>query len=216
MKSTLLTILCLLWAPVALGESGARGDACRVPTVAVVGAGATGLTTAYLLEQRGYRVTVFEKECEVGGFARTRFVEGKAFDLATMFVPGSSIAGHGVEPLLNELIQVSAEPLVPAVDFETLVATAEGNVVSELPLPVFAACSTPKAAAECARQLLHGFSLQSRYMQCLADGLDLVACGLVEPEHPDENLIEWGERHGISLFVQLLLYTADGLGATGT
>src|SRR5262249_47365777 len=45
------------------------------PKVAVIGAGATGLTAAYLLGEQGYdRVTVFEKDAEVGGFARTRVV----------------------------------------------------------------------------------------------------------------------------------------------
>ncbi len=37
--------------------------------IAIVGAGFTGLTAAYKLSQKGYEVTVFEKEKELGGLA---------------------------------------------------------------------------------------------------------------------------------------------------
>ena len=40
-------------------------------TVAVIGAGIMGLATAYYLTQKGYRVTVLEKEKEIGGMAVT-------------------------------------------------------------------------------------------------------------------------------------------------
>jgi hypothetical protein len=186
------------------------------PKVAVVGAGATGLTTAYLLGRQGYdRVTVFEKDAEVGGFARTRFVNGKPYDLATMFVPGSTIAGHGIEPLLAEMIQVSGEPLVPAVDFGSLIVTPQGNAYNERSLPILAACSTPAAVPACKQQLLDGLALQTKFMQCLSQGVDPIACGIADPANLDETVVEWGARNNVSLFVQLMLYTADGLGASG-
>ena len=40
-------------------------------TVAVIGAGIMGLATAYYLAKKGYKVTVFEKEKEIGGMAVT-------------------------------------------------------------------------------------------------------------------------------------------------
>ena len=183
------------------------------PKIAVVGAGASGLTTAYLLRQLGYdRVTVFEKDAEVGGFARTRFVDGKPYDLATMFVPGSTIAGAGVEPLLDEMVEVSGEPLVPAVDFGSLVVTPQGNRYSDVSLPILAACSTPEAVPGCKKQLLDGFALHTKFMQCFARGQDPYTCGVA---NLGENLVQWGERNHVQLYVQLMLYTADGLGAAG-
>jgi hypothetical protein len=183
------------------------------PKVAVIGAGATGLTSAYLLKQLGYKnVTVFEKDAEVGGFARTRFVDGKPYDLATMFVPGSTMAGHGIEPLLDEMIEVSGEPLVPAVDFGSLVVTDQGNRYSDVSLPVLAACSTPESIPACKKQLLDGFALNSKFAECWSRGQDPITCGVVIP---GENLIQWGERNSVQLYVRLMMYTADGLGASG-
>jgi hypothetical protein len=183
------------------------------PKIAVVGAGATGLTTAFLLKQLGYKdVTVFEKDSEVGGFARTRFVDGKAYDLATMFVPGSTMAGTGIQPLLDEMIEASGEPLVPAVDFGSLVVTEQGNSYSDVSLPVLAACSTPEAVAGCKKQLVDGYKLEAKFAECWSRGQDPITCGVVLP---GENLIQWGERNKVQLYVQLMAYTADGLGASG-
>jgi len=186
------------------------------PKIAVVGAGATGLTTAYVLGKRGYdRVTVFEKDGEVGGFARTRFVNGKPYDLATMFVPGSTIAGDGIEPLLKEMIQVAGEPLEPAVDFGSLLVTGQGNVYNDRSLPILAACNTPAAIASCKQQLFDGLALQTKFLGCQAKGTDPITCGIANPLNLSENINEWGARNNVTLFVQLMLYTADGLGATG-
>jgi hypothetical protein len=198
-------------------EVGGQPDSLRLclpkPKIAVVGAGAAGLTTAYMLKQLGYDdVTVFEKDSEVGGFARTRFIDGKPYDLATMFVPGSTMSGAGIEPLLDEMIETSGEPLVPAVDFGALVVTPQGNVYSDRSLPILAACSTPEAVAGCKQQLLDGFALHTRFMQCLAQGQTPVACGIA---NEGETLVPWAARNNITLYVQLMLYTADGLGATG-
>ncbi len=41
------------------------------PTIAIIGAGLTGLTAAYRLSQRGYAVKVFEQSPQTGGAIRT-------------------------------------------------------------------------------------------------------------------------------------------------
>ena len=41
------------------------------PTIAIIGAGLTGLTAAYRLSQRGYAVEVFEQSPQTGGAIRT-------------------------------------------------------------------------------------------------------------------------------------------------
>jgi oxygen-dependent protoporphyrinogen oxidase len=48
--------------------------------IVVLGAGISGLTTAYLLKQKGHDVTLFEKKSEVGGFIETSYENGFLFD----------------------------------------------------------------------------------------------------------------------------------------
>ena len=50
-------------------------------SVAVIGAGISGLTCAYELQEAGFDVTVFEKEDFVGGRMSTRMVDGFPFDI---------------------------------------------------------------------------------------------------------------------------------------
>jgi protoporphyrinogen oxidase len=47
----------------------------------VIGAGPAGLTAAYLLSRRGYRVTVLEADQIVGGISRTAQYKGFRFDI---------------------------------------------------------------------------------------------------------------------------------------
>ncbi len=187
-------------------ESLAPGAAPE-PRIAVVGAGATGLTTAYLLGRRGYRdVTVFEASERVGGVARTETVEGQVWDLSTMFVPGASIAGDGVEPLLAEMIEVSGERLVPGVDFDTLHLPERRPD----PLPALLAGTPPDAIAE---QLLGGLGLMARYAACLEADVGCSACGVCSATHPGESIRAWGTRQGVPAFAALLTTATDGLGA---
>lgn len=48
--------------------------------IVVIGAGISGLATAYLLKQKGHDVTVLEKKNEVGGSIETSFENGFLFD----------------------------------------------------------------------------------------------------------------------------------------
>lgn len=57
--------------------------------VAIVGAGFSGLVTAYLLESKGHRVTVFEKEALPGGHCNTLLWKDNPLELGTVFcIPG--------------------------------------------------------------------------------------------------------------------------------
>lgn len=48
--------------------------------IAVLGAGISGLSAARLLKDKGFDVTVFEKEKTIGGLARSRFTDGILYD----------------------------------------------------------------------------------------------------------------------------------------
>lgn len=55
--------------------------------IAVVGAGPAGLTAAWTLRELGYdRVTVFEREAEVGGKVRSVTVDGQSYELGAYVV----------------------------------------------------------------------------------------------------------------------------------
>jgi predicted NAD/FAD-dependent oxidoreductase/acyl carrier protein len=68
-------------APLAGDADEPKAAAPAGLRVAVIGAGASGLTAARKLEQLGHRVTVLEAAEEVAGKCRSIEVDGRAFDL---------------------------------------------------------------------------------------------------------------------------------------
>lgn len=78
--------------------------------VAVIGAGASGLTAAYELSRRGLRVEVFEQRDEIGGLARSMTVNGSSVDRYYHFVCGGD---HHLRDLLPELGLVERLRWVP-------------------------------------------------------------------------------------------------------
>jgi oxygen-dependent protoporphyrinogen oxidase len=65
--------------------------------IVVLGAGISGLTTAYLLSKKGFDVTILEKKNEVGGSVDTFFENGYLFDRG----PNS---GLETTPVLSQLV----------------------------------------------------------------------------------------------------------------
>jgi protoporphyrinogen oxidase len=66
--------------------------------VAVVGAGASGLTAAYYLEKQGHKVTIFEKEDRVGGKVQSIEFNGKAIELGALIItPGYHVINQLAE-----------------------------------------------------------------------------------------------------------------------
>lgn len=49
--------------------------------VAIIGAGISGLTTAHLLEDKGFSTTIFEKESQPGGLIRCKRINGSLFHI---------------------------------------------------------------------------------------------------------------------------------------
>ncbi len=67
-------------------------------SIAIIGAGITGLTAAYRLTQRGHRVRVFEASDRVGGAIRTEHSDGWLIEAG----PNTILAG---DPALSALIE---------------------------------------------------------------------------------------------------------------
>ncbi len=49
--------------------------------VAIIGAGISGLTTAHMLKEKGFSITIFEKESQPGGLIRCKRVNGSLFHI---------------------------------------------------------------------------------------------------------------------------------------
>lgn len=174
--------------------------------IAIIGGGASGLTTAYLLQKYGFqRVTVFERSKFVGGVAETVEFEGEKYDMSTMFVPGGSIEGDGIQRLVQEMIHVSREPLIPAVGFDAMSSSGELSPLNEE--------LTQYTHLELKRQLLEGLGLMTKYASCFSRQIDGVTCGVISAENPYESILEWGERSQVPAFAHMITYTSDALGA---
>lgn len=74
------------------------------PSIAILGAGITGLTATYRLSQRGHRVRLFEASERVGGAIRTEIDDGGWLIEAG---PNSMLANEPLAALLDELDLVS-------------------------------------------------------------------------------------------------------------
>ena len=193
-----------------LTTAAAAQETTTTPRIAVLGGGASGLSAAHVLRKQGYSsVQVFEKEELVGGVADTFSVEGNFYDLATMFVPGGSLGGAGIEPTLQELIDLSGEKLVPAVDFDRLQPLPAELQLTALPEPLRNKYEDVNILME---QLYTGLLLGSQYLACVVEtGQSCTECGVCQSE--DETLLAWAERNQIPAYGDLQIHTFDYLGA---
>jgi len=64
-----------------------------MPSVAIIGAGCSGLAAAHELRDAGYVVTIFEQSQEVGGRAASRDLQGFIYDYGAQYIKsGSSVS----------------------------------------------------------------------------------------------------------------------------
>jgi renalase len=61
-----------------------------MPSIAIIGAGCSGLAAAHVLQEAGYTVTLFEKSDDVGGRATTGKRGGFIYDYGAQYIKGSS------------------------------------------------------------------------------------------------------------------------------
>ena len=74
------------------------GGGQRKTKIVIIGAGISGLTTAYLLNKSGFDITVLEKKNEPGGSIETAFEKGFLFDKG----PNSALETH---PLIGQIVE---------------------------------------------------------------------------------------------------------------
>lgn len=60
------------------------------PSIAIIGAGCSGLAAAHSLRDAGYQVTLFEQNSRPGGRATTRQRDGFIFDSGAQYIKGST------------------------------------------------------------------------------------------------------------------------------
>lgn len=61
-----------------------------MPSVAIIGAGVSGLAAAHVLQDAGHTVTLFEKTSSVGGRATTRQRNGFTYDCGAQYIKGGN------------------------------------------------------------------------------------------------------------------------------
>lgn len=158
----------------------------------------------YKTEAKGYDVTILENADSVGGFARTEKINGKNYDMATMFVPGCSIAGAGIEPTLEEMIAVSKEKLSPAIGFYTL--DTQDQHLDLIPEPL-----QGYAPEDLVSQVLTGLGYSTQLFLCLVDPSKCASCEVCGDA--GLNLLEWANQWNLPAYGSLIAHTFDGLGA---
>ena len=80
-----------------------------MPSIAIIGAGCSGLAAAHELRDAGYTVTIFERIQEVGGRVATREQQGFIYDYGAQYIkPGSPISISMITKRfhLNDLIDI--------------------------------------------------------------------------------------------------------------
>src|SRR6266550_6729743 len=67
-----------------------RGRSRKMPSIAIIGSGCSGLAAAHELLNAGYAVTIFEQNQEVGGRAATREQQGFTYDYGAQYIKRGS------------------------------------------------------------------------------------------------------------------------------
>src|SRR5436305_378222 len=81
-----------------------------MPSIAIIGAGCSGLAAAHELHDVGYAVTIFEQNQEVGGRAATREQQGFIYDYGAQYIKrGSPISANLITERFNfaDLIDIA-------------------------------------------------------------------------------------------------------------
>jgi len=179
-------------------EGTLRPDA----SVAIVGAGPSGVFTAMELQRLGYeRVALFDGNAHVGGIAQAAELPEMRVDHSVTLVPPIGLDHPGVNPPLKALLDECEIELRPY--GEPRFFDPDTGKVGRLP-PVVADYSQVVLLGE----IVRGFGLL--YAMKDAEGVaGLIDAGIVRP---GETLAEWGERNDVAGFTRLMAYFFDAFG----
>lgn len=166
------------------------------PRIAIVGAGAAGLTAAWSLKKRGYTdVTLFERRDRVGGKCLTVDIDNRNYEL------GAVIVGRTTYTIVNRLIEEFGLNLTP-MEKTVLLDSKRGGPVGKLGL-VF-------------NFLLKYRGPLKRFLREVDAGPAFSEPGFMgfNPEQFGYTFAEWAKREKIEPLVELFapIYTGFGYG----
>ncbi len=164
--------------------------------IAIIGAGAAGLTAAWKLKKQGHTsVTLFEKAQRVGGKCLTVSIDDRNYEL------GAVIVGRTTYEVVNTLIEEFGLNLTPLKKTK-LLDTRRGGPVSGFGLAI--------------NFLLKYRSPLKRFLKELQGIPSFSEPGFLgfDPEHFGHTFTEWAKREGVEPLTELFapIYTGFGYG----
>lgn len=178
--------------------------------VAIIGGGAAGSTAAWFLSGGGFTdITLYEKQEKVGGLAETRMIGGLPYDLATMWIPESTIMGPGIHPELKKMIDYTGMELKLAERFEEVDITGVKPVsVVEFPMAFLGLFQNTTALIA---DMIGGYIETEKLFKCKLEGKSCIECGVCVDYA--ETVTTWATRKQLPAYGTFLEFITDGLGA---
>jgi hypothetical protein len=164
--------------------------------VAIIGAGAAGLSAAMALKDRGFRdVTVFEREAVVGGKCRSFRHDGHVYDLGANLTTPRYRSIRSLAARLGMTTRKVADRRIVTIGAEQFETLADANVLERLMVRTGASVYT---------RMRHLTGVDRIGYRGLRDGVE-------------QPFSRWLQRHGLGAFRELfeVLFVAYGYGQMG-
>lgn len=162
-----------------------------MPTIAIIGAGCSGLAAAHTLRDAGYTVTLFEKSRGVGGRAATRKRNGFIYDHGAQYIKDAGSGGSVSNTFITERFRT---PDLIDIQKPVWIFDSEGHIQE----------GDPKQNAEPKWSYRSGLTALTKRM---AEGLDIhyeTGIGLVEQSAHGWNVLD-SLKQPIDTFDHLLI-----------
>ena len=166
-------------------------------TVAIVGAGVSGLTAAVNLQQRGWNVTVFERANQLLPIVQTVTINDIVYDYLSQALLPVPVNGEPSSTALGQLAERYQQPFEPfeltanTVSFDTITG------VSPVPPPFQPFFTSAEGQEDLLEQLAEGWRLIQRLGKYQPTPEGAVEAGLVEP---NQTYAEWALQANLTAF----------------